>query len=95
MRALLAVAAPSCVAGCTVTATTATPPAYPASNLEWNVDRPGADYRSFELPAPSPDQCQSSCMNEPQCVAFTYVNPGMQGPNARCWLKNVVPAVFN
>jgi 1-phosphatidylinositol phosphodiesterase len=90
-RALLAVAATSCVANCTVTSTTATPPAYPASTLEWNVDRPGADYRSFELPAPSPDQCQSSCMNEPQCVAFTYVNPGVQGPSARCLLKNAVP----
>jgi 1-phosphatidylinositol phosphodiesterase len=67
-------------------------PGYPASSgLEWNVDRPGSDYRSFDLVQPSPDICQSTCMNEPQCVAFTYVNPGVQGPNARCWLKNNVP----
>jgi len=92
MRAMLAVAATVFVVGCTVTATTAPPPASPTSNLEWNVDRPGADYRSFDLPAPSPDQCQASCMNEPQCVAFTYVNSGLQGPNARCLLKNAVPA---
>jgi 1-phosphatidylinositol phosphodiesterase len=89
-RALLAVGATVFVAGCMVTAT-APGPAYPASSLEWNVDRPGSDYRSFDLPAPSPETCQSTCMNEPQCVAFTYVNPGVQGPNARCWLKSAVP----
>jgi 1-phosphatidylinositol phosphodiesterase len=77
-------------AGCTVTATTPGP-AYPASNLEWNIDRPGFDYRSFDLPAPDPAMCQSTCMNEPACAAFTYVNPGVQGPNARCLLKSAVP----
>jgi hypothetical protein len=30
-------------------------------------------------------------MREGQCRAFTYVNPGFQGPNARCWLKNSAP----
>src|SRR5438270_55528 len=78
------------VAGCMVTATVPGP-AYPAPGLEWNIDRPGADYRSFDLPAASPEMCQSTCMNEPQCAAFTYMNPGVQGPNARCWLKSAVP----
>jgi len=89
-RALLTVGATVFVAGCTVVAT-GSGPAYPASGLEWNVNRPGSDYRDFDLPAPRPESCQSACMNEPQCVAFTYVNPGVQGPNARCWLKNGVP----
>lgn len=31
-------------------------------------------------------------MQEGQCVAWTYVNPGVQGPQARCWLKSAVPA---
>ena len=62
-----AVSAVVLVAGCAVSAT-ATGPAYPASNLEWNVDRPGGDYRSFDLPAPSPGECQAACMNEaPSC----------------------------
>jgi len=71
----------------------ATPgPAYPSpTGLEWNINRPGADYRSFDLVTPSPDACQSACMNEPQCAAFTYVNPGIQGPSARCWLKGGAP----
>jgi hypothetical protein len=79
------------VAGCTVKATTAPAPAYPAANLEPNVDRPGADYRSFDLPTPSPADCQSACMSDAACAAFTYVSPGVQGPNARCMLKNAVP----
>ena len=71
--------------------TTSPSPAYPTSTLEWNVDRPGSDYRSFDLESASPEICQQTCMSEPSCVAFTYVNPGVQGPNPRCFLKNAVP----
>src|SRR5690349_9695057 len=62
-RTLLALATTVFVAGCMVTATVPGP-AYPAPGLEWNVDRPGSDYRSFDLPTPSPETCQSTCMNE-------------------------------
>jgi len=89
VQAVLAVIAGLFVTSCVVTATV--PPSYPASGLEWNVNRRGADYRDFDLITPSPETCQSTCMSEPQCVAFTYVNPGVQGPNARCWLKSAVP----
>ena len=89
---MLAAAASMFVTSCVATGTVTTGPGYPASGLEWNVDRPGSDYRSFELPTPSPETCQATCMNEPQCAAFTYMNPGVQGPNARCWLKNAVPS---
>jgi 1-phosphatidylinositol phosphodiesterase len=88
---VLVAAATLLITSCAVTATTAAPPAYPASSLEWNVDRPGSDYRSFELATPSPETCQATCMNEAACVAFTHVSPGVQGPNARCLLKNAVP----
>lgn len=64
------------------------------SGLEYGVDRPGYDYKNFDLNAADPAQCQSACYAEPQCLSFTYVNPGVQGPNPRCWLKNTVaPAV--
>jgi hypothetical protein len=69
-------------------------PAYmPATSaaLEVNVDRPGSDYRSFDLASGRPEECRDTCMVEPQCVAFTFVNPGVQGPSARCWLKSAVP----
>jgi hypothetical protein len=62
-----------------------------AQGLEYNIDRPGQDYSSFDLSSPDPALCQSACLADPQCRAFTYVNPGVQGSSARCWLKNGVP----
>lgn len=59
--------------------------------LEVNVDRPGSDYRSFDLSSGLPEECRDTCMIEPQCVAFTFVSPGVQGPSARCSLKSAVP----
>jgi 1-phosphatidylinositol phosphodiesterase len=94
VRTALAVAATVlCATACTIT-TTATPtPAHPAATgLEWNTNRAGSDYRSFDLPTPSPETCQTACTNEAACVAFTYVNPGVQRPSARCWLKNAAAA---
>jgi hypothetical protein len=58
--------------------------------LEVNIDRPGGDYRSFELASGRPEECRDTCMTEPQCAAFTFMNPGVQGPGARCWLKSTV-----
>jgi hypothetical protein len=81
-------------AGCTIQTVPGGSPGYVSSAssvLELNIDRPGSDYRSFDLVTPSPEQCRDTCMVEPQCVAFTYVNPGVQGPSARCWLKSAVP----
>ena len=65
--------------------------AHDARAMEWGVDRPGNDYRSFNLSTPNPNLCRSQCAAEGQCVAWTYVNPGVQGPQARCWLKAAVP----
>jgi uncharacterized membrane protein len=61
-------------------------------NFEYGVNRPGGDYRSFDLPFDAPGLCAGQCAQEGQCRAWTYVAPGLQGPKARCWLKNVVPA---
>jgi PAN domain len=58
---------------------------------EPNTDRPGADYRRFELGAPRPEVCRDACWGEPQCRAFTYARPGALGPRALCYLKNAVP----
>ena len=59
---------------------------------EWGTDRPGGDYKNFNLPADQPSLCEQACNGEPQCKAWTFVHPGVQGPSARCWLKSVVPA---
>jgi hypothetical protein len=66
-----------------------------AQGLEFGVDRPGRDYRNFDLPANDPALCQNACFGEAQCKAFTFVRPGIQGPSARCWLKNQVPNPVN
>jgi hypothetical protein len=60
-------------------------------NMENNVDLHGQDYRNFDLTRPSPELCRDACGSDPNCKAYTYVKPGVQGPNARCWLKSSVP----
>jgi len=62
------------------------------SDIEVNIDRPGMDYKSFNLPYPNYRLCQNACNKDPKCRAWTYVKPyTIQGPQARCWLKNSTP----
>lgn len=60
-------------------------------SVERNVDRPGRDYSAFFLPAANDQLCRDACSKDLNCTAYTYVNPGVQGPQARCWLKNGTP----
>lgn len=67
--------------------------------LEFRTDRPGSDFSIpgvFDAPIllddGSAETCQSICRGFGQCRAWTYVLPGIQGPEARCWLKDAVPA---
>ena len=69
---------------------------------EPKADRPGSDYRNFEVPpltgprfGDEADLCQSTCASDGSCKAWTYVEPGVQGRNGRCWLKNAVPAAVH
>src|SRR5688572_23661762 len=64
--------------------------AYAATNLEIGTDRPGADYSNFEIAADY-NICKLACENDDKCQAYTYVHPGVQGRNARCWLKAAAP----
>ena len=60
--------------------------------LEDNIDRPGADYRDFDLPTGSgPQVCQQECLKENRCRAFSY----KKGQNSHCWLKDDVPEQRN
>lgn len=61
-----------------------------AEVIEFGIDRPGGDYNSFGLGKPDPTACKNACEGEPMCQAWTFIKPGVQGPNARCVLKNVV-----
>jgi hypothetical protein len=58
--------------------------------FEYDTNRSGSDYRTFETQA-DPTICRNECAKDPTCRAYTYVKPGVQGPNAKCWLKNTVP----
>jgi hypothetical protein len=60
--------------------------------FEPHTDRPGGDYSNFDMQTTDPQACQAACWNDPQCKMWTYVRPYVQGPNARCWLKNTTPA---
>jgi hypothetical protein len=75
------------------TGTAVTEPITPG--MEVNIDRPGLDYRSFDLPSADPGLCKSACETETNCKAYTYVRPGFQGAKARCWLKSNVPNPVN
>ena len=54
-------------------------------------DRAGGDIGNFALPAATPAMCQQRCADNAACRAWTYVNPGVQGPQAHCWLKGSMP----
>jgi uncharacterized membrane protein len=60
--------------------------------FEPTINRPGSDYKNFSLPTADANQCQAACSADNQCQAWTYVNPGIQGATAHCWLKNPAPA---
>jgi hypothetical protein len=66
-------------------------PPVPGSGPMANTNLHGSDYRNFELTSDSATLCQNACKSDNQCLAWTYVHPGLQGSNAHCWLKNVIP----
>jgi uncharacterized membrane protein len=56
---------------------------------EFGVDRPGGDYRHFDVAAdPGGKSCQAACEADDQCRAWTYVRAGYVGSSAVCYLKN-------
>gem|GEM_PF-2818285 len=68
------------------------PPTEVFYQLEESTDRPGMNIRSFEIDELAPCKiCEDECSKDPNCKAFTYVKPGVQGKNAMCWLKYGVP----
>lgn len=59
--------------------------------VEARTDRPGSDYRDYELTDPDPAQCALDCSEDRKCMAYTYVKPaGAEKP--RCRLKSSAPA---
>jgi len=64
----------------------------PVRSFEVNVDRPGRDYTNFDLASGDANACKTACEQDgSKCKAWTFVKAGIQGPKARCWLKNAIP----
>jgi hypothetical protein len=61
------------------------------SSVEGGTNRMGSDYNNFDLSGADPNACESACLADQTCKAWTYVRPGVQGDNAKCWLKSEVP----
>lgn len=59
--------------------------------MEENTDRAGSDYRDLDLTSADPRLCQRECERDRSCRAWTYVRPGVQGENPRCYLKSPAP----
>jgi PAN domain len=62
--------------------------------MEFSTDRPGSDIRSG-FDSPDSPSCETACRDEPTCQAYTWVRAGIQGPTAKCWLKNTEPATVS
>jgi hypothetical protein len=60
--------------------------------MEPGIDRPGSDYRNFDVNNAGPAACQRACEGDATCRAWTHTEPGMQAPGGMCWLKDAVPA---
>lgn len=61
-------------------------------SVEYDTDRMGGDYKDYDLPRADFELCRAACAKDKMCKAYTYVKPGVQNSNARCWLKSGVPA---
>jgi len=73
-----------------------------ASAHVWETwtDRPGNDIEKFSISHQKEAfvavaQCEDACIKRGDCLAFTYVKPGVQGIDGVCYLKggSIPPAV--
>jgi hypothetical protein len=58
--------------------------------MQVDTDLFGGDYQGLDIV--SPDACQAECKRDTRCRAWTFVKVGAQGPQARCYLKDHIPA---
>ena len=63
-------------------------------SVERSTNRFGGDYKSFDIEDSQAGiaNCRQACLGEPfRCRSWTWVRPGVQGPRAKCWLKEKIP----
>jgi len=94
-RRAIEVVAPGTLRADTPSPVPATAPApVRGGTVEPGIDRPGMDIGQTALDLADPLACQALCAGDPDCRAWTYVNPGLQGDRAMCWTKSDVPQGF-
>ena len=60
-------------------------------SVETSIDRPGGDYRSFEMKkGDSEEACKADCTADTKCRAWTYVRAGYIGREPHCFLKKEI-----
>ncbi len=59
--------------------------------VELNTDRPGSDISTITLDKAKPILCSDACRSNKECVAWTYVKPGIINPKAHCRIKSKAP----
>jgi hypothetical protein len=69
----------------------------PKRGLEMATNRPGGDFKNFDLSIGIPEACQAACANDPSCQSFTFSPAGWASQGSpHCWLKSSIPpAVSN
>ena len=56
--------------------------------VETSTDRPGGDFRSFDLRRGEHDEvCKAACVADNKCRAWTYARAGYVGREPHCFLK--------
>jgi hypothetical protein len=63
-------------------------------SLEFSTNRSGGDYKSFDVQDSriGITNCRQACLGEPsRCRSWRWVRSGVQGPRAKCWLKDKIP----
>ena len=55
--------------------------------FENGYDRPGREFIGKRSAVARAQECFQICSGNPNCVAFTWVKPNIQGPPGMCWLK--------
>jgi hypothetical protein len=59
--------------------------------LETSIDRPGGDYRSFDVKGGEGDEeCKAACIADNKCRAWTFARRGYVGKEAHCFLKKEI-----
>lgn len=60
-------------------------------SIEPGTDRIGGDYKGFAMAGHDPAPCRLACQSDRDCKSYTWVRPGVKGPEAMCFLKSSVP----